>query len=265
MTFQCLPNILKKHKYLFSVAALLWFIGALTFVLTPFMRLTSAFAVFCGFCCAAYAILLQLEHSSSKPVAATARVCRITAVILICIFTVSFTVIQFFIISSEKDDDTPCNRVIVLGCGLNGKTPSAPLACRLERAYEYLEANPQCQAILCGGRGAGELISEAEAMYEYLTNREIEPSRLVCEDKSRDTRENINNALELIKSSGGSASEPIAAVSNGFHLYRLKLLMKKAGFAEVHTLCAKTPSIPVLVLNLHLREYFSVVLEYINL
>ena len=54
--------------------------------------------------------------------------------------------------------------VLVLGCSVKGERPSRMLRQRIEAATEYLEKNPDSKAVLSGGQGPDEKISEAECM-----------------------------------------------------------------------------------------------------
>ena len=62
---------------------------------------------------------------------------------------------------------------------------------RTRRALLYLEENPGTRAVLSGGKGDGERISEAEAMYRYLTEHGIDGGRLIREERSTNTKEMI--------------------------------------------------------------------------
>lgn len=261
-----LKNIYTEHKILYTVGILLTFIGAILYPFIPYIRFMLFFSVFCGVCCIIYGLLCRLEKCAIKAVRITAKICRVLALTLICIFTVSFITVQALIIDGMKENEAECEYVIVLGGGVNGTKPSAALACRLDRAAKYLNDYPKSTAILCGGQGPGELITEAQAMETYLLSRGIDSKRLIKEEQSRDTRENISNAISVIRAHTGSNSIfSTAIISNGFHLYRTKIIAKKQGIDDPVMLNAKMPPIPALIINLHLREYFSVILEYMNL
>ena len=49
---------------------------------------------------------------------------------------------------------------------------------------QYLEENPDTKAVLSGGKGEGETITEAQAMCNYLTEHGIARDRLILEEKS---------------------------------------------------------------------------------
>ena len=90
--------------------------------------------------------------------------------------------------------------IIVLGAHVNGTKLTLALLERVRRALLYLEENPGTKAVLSGGRGDGEQISEAEAMYRYLTEHGIAPERLIKEERSTNTKENLDFSLRLIGS-----------------------------------------------------------------
>ena len=58
--------------------------------------------------------------------------------------------------------------VIVLGAGLNGTTPTAPLVKRIEEGYRYMSENPDTILVASGGQGFNESISEAECIKREL-------------------------------------------------------------------------------------------------
>ena len=112
----------------------------------------------------------------------------------------------------------PCPTVIVLGCQVKGQTPSLLLRFRIDAAADYLTAHPESVAIVSGGMGSGENITEAACMYQALTDRGIDPSRLYLEDQSRNTLENLQFSKALMEREG--LRGPVAVVSNDFHIYR---------------------------------------------
>ena len=74
--------------------------------------------------------------------------------------------------------------IIVLGAHVNGTRLTLALLERTRRALQYMEDHPETKAVLSGGRGEGELITEARAMYHYLTEHGIAPERLFLEERS---------------------------------------------------------------------------------
>ena len=109
---------------------------------------------------------------------------------------------------------------------------------RLEAAKEYLDRNPEAVCIPSGGKGNGELVSEAQAMKAWLVEHGIDENRIYPEAQSRDTVENIRNSKEIMDSEG--LPKDMILVSDGFHQYRAGLIAQKQGI-EAGTVSAQTP------------------------
>lgn len=116
---------------------------------------------------------------------------------------------------------------VVLGCSVKGRKPSRILRERLEAAYAYLAENPGACAVLSGGRGRGEEISEAECMFAYLTAKGIDQGRLFLEDASSTTRENLMFSKEILRQKG--LGDRIAIITSEFHAYRAGEMAGKLG------------------------------------
>ena len=118
--------------------------------------------------------------------------------------------------------------VIVLGCAVRGERPSLTLARRCDAAIAYLEANPETVAVVSGGQGTGEDISEAEAMRRYLVARGIEESRILMEPNSESTLENFSFSREIIDAELG-ADAKLLFVTTRFHVFRSERIARTLG------------------------------------
>ena len=158
---------------------------------------------------------------------------------------------------SGPDADADVKYLIVLGAGVNGSTPSLSMTDRLQAALTYLDAHPHCTAIVSGGQGPDEDISEAEAMYRWLTAKGVDGERIVLEDRATDTLENLEYSFALIPDPDAA----VAVVSSEYHLYRAKFLAAALG-RTVSGIPAPT-SLPVLKLNYFIREALGVVYYHV--
>jgi uncharacterized SAM-binding protein YcdF (DUF218 family) len=167
-----------------------------------------------------------------------------------------YILIMHTLITSEADEipSDGADFLVVLGARLYGETPSPTLVLRLQEASEYLDRNPDTVAILSGGQGKDEWISEAEAMAKYLENKGISRHRLLIEDESTNTWENIENSFMLIDSVEGLENVKITIVSSEYHIYRAKLLARRQGI-EAEGLPAEVPS--SVVITSWIREYLA--------
>lgn len=81
--------------------------------------------------------------------------------------------------------------IIVLGAGIKGEQVTPLLASRIDQGIEILKKNPKALLIMSGGQGKGEDIPEGEAMARYAINKGIDESKIIIEDKSTNTKENL--------------------------------------------------------------------------
>ena len=187
------------------------------------------------------------------------KVLKICTLIGFCVVLISFLIIEFKIWRGGKSapqKDTEC--LVVLGAGVYGTRPSASLRSRMNAALEYLSAHPNVSAILSSGQGPGEDITEAEAMRRFFTENGIAEDRLILEEKSTDTVENLTNSFALAEANGFSN---LTIVTNEFHLYRGCRLAEKMGW-QVGRIAAPVPKQGLFPLSCYLREYCSILLMY---
>ena len=144
--------------------------------------------------------------------------------------------------------------LIVLGAGVNGTVPSLSMLNRLTAARAYLEAHPGCVAVVSGGQGPGEEISEAEAMSRWLRANGVDGNRLLLEDRATTTLENLAFSFALIPPEG---RDRVAVVSSEYHLYRAEYLARCLGYT-VAGVPART-TLPALRANYYIREALGVV------
>ncbi|MFD2443601.1 YdcF family protein [Bacillus sp. CGMCC 1.16607] len=147
--------------------------------------------------------------------------------------------------------------MIILGARVKGTVPSLALQYRIDAAAQYLTKNPQTIAIASGGKGPGEEITEAEAIKRDLTEQGIHESRIILEDKSTNTIENINFSKKLIPNN----LEKGLIVSNDFHIFRAKMIARDQGI-DLEGLPAKTPT--VALLKSYTREYLAITKYFLN-
>lgn len=177
-------------------------------------------------------------------------------VFLILGILVSFCTLGVILQASRGQPDTQLDYIVVLGAKVNGTEPSLSLSDRLLAAETYLKKYPDSIAVLSGGQGPDEQISEAECMFRQLTARGIDPQRLWLEDRSSSTWENLNFSLALIEEKTGTRPQNIGLVSSEYHLFRAELFAKDCGVQAVG-IPAKTQWFS-LRLNYFLREVAGV-------
>lgn len=159
--------------------------------------------------------------------------------ILVVVMLVAAVVFGIAVIETIGMVRAACNQppenttAVVLGCSVRETKPSRILEERMDAAYDYLIENPKAYCVLSGGQGRGEDISEAECMYRYLTERGIEERRLICEDKSTTTEENLQFSKALLAEH--EISGDITIVTSEFHAYRAAKMAEHLGMNSYST------------------------------
>ena len=178
-----------------------------------------------------------------------------TVVLLCGLALFSFT--EYHIIQASFG--TPGEEVeylVVLGAKVRPDGPSVSLWDRINAAADYLNAHPGTIAIVSGGQGADETISEAQSMHDELVKLGIDESRIWMEDKAGSTDENMRFSLDLIQEKTGTRPEKLGILSSEYHLYRASLMAKKLGIDFVGV-PAKTSRLSQLI-NHAMREVAGV-------
>ncbi len=179
-------------------------------------------------------------------------------VVLTCLGLAYFCFVEYFIIKNARTDaDAGRDYLIVLGAAVYGDQPSLTLVRRLEGTKAYLDAHPETVAIVSGGMGKGETITEAQAMHDWLIAHGVAPERVVMEPKATSTQENLKYSFDLIRERGDEPQGRVAIVSSAYHLYRAKLMARDLGVSDAAGVAAPWGYFFVM-LNYFIREAFGV-------
>ena len=177
--------------------------------------------------------------------------------ILVSLGLIYFCLVELPIVKNARTDPEPGRKyLIVLGAAVHGDSPSLALTHRLEGALDYLNRYPDSVAIVSGGRGKGENITEAECMRRQLTAMGIGGSRLLLEERSTSTAENFAFSKELLRQAGiDPETAVVAVVTNDFHCFRAHLIAQREGL----TVLDVPAEVPWLLLNAnyYVREFFA--------
>ena len=184
--------------------------------------------------------------------------------VLLAIAAICFLVLEVRIIAfSMKPCASDAKSLIVLGSQVKESGPSMDYQARLDSAYEYLIENPETIVVCTGAKGPSEPISEARGGADYLIARGIEEDRILIEDQSFNTIENLANAKKLLEEKGFDLKGVVVIVSADYHLYRANYIAGRLGYQNVS--CKGGHGLRALLPHYYTREFFAVVKEYITL
>lgn len=172
---------------------------------------------------------------------------------LLCFLVVEGMIVSGFFAKGEKNLDY----IIVLGAQLKTTGPSKVLQLRLDTAVAYLMENEDTLVIVSGGQGSNEPDTEAQGMYDYLVAKGIDSDRIIKEDKSVNTNQNIAYSSEYLNKEEAS----VGIITNNFHIFRATQIARAQGYEQVQGIAA--PAYIFLQPNNMLREFFGVVKDFL--
>ena len=194
-------------------------------------------------------LLFALKKTRPKTAGVMARL--LTAILILGSVLYGITLIPIIQASGSPSEPAP-EYIIVLGARVIGQSPSESLQERIDTAFAYLSDHPDVTAIVSGGQGPDEDISEAQCMFHALTDMGIAPNRIWIEDRSTSTRENLTFSLALIEEKTNRCPDKIGLISSEYHIFRATLVAKECG---VRALGIPAPTHRLtLKLNYYLRE-----------
>ena len=227
-----------KHRVSLILSAILVF-GGIVMALFPMAR-------YVGACVAAVGVLVFLFPRVPKWL-------RWVLGVLTALALAAFVVLEVPILRDARTDPNPeADYIIVLGAQVRGTKPSWSMHDRLVAALDYLNAYPESKAVVSGGQGPDEGCSEAEAMQTWLTAQGVAPERILLEDRSESTQENLSTSFAIIAADGGDVADGVGIVTSEYHLYRAKRMAEALG-AKPIGISAKTELV-IMRINYFIRE-----------
>lgn len=226
---------------------------------------------------AALGLFLVLTGKLPRLKVAAMCLCTVFWLCMVAFFAVEAVVFS----AGRKEPVANAAYVIVLGAQVRGEVPTLVLNARIKAAAEYLKEHPNAVAVASGGKGSGESISEAEAIKRGLVRLGIGEERILTEDCSTSTAENLRFSSKLIqnyeaekkgrnKTDGNQADgadgetvyfvpKDVVLVTNDFHVYRATRLAENLGYTKVSGLGAT--DFFAVTIQYYVREFFAIVKE----
>lgn len=155
-----------------------------------------------------------------------------TACLCVVLLFVAITEV-FLIRATFGDPKESCEYIVVLGAKVRHDAPSVALMERIRGAYDYMTEHPDVIAVVSGGQGPDEPMTEAQCMYEQLVAMGINESRIWLEDQASTTWANLNYSLELIEAKTGTRPTKLGIVSSEYHLLRAGMMAQDCGVNPV--------------------------------
>ena len=183
---------------------------------------------------------------------------RITLWVLIAAGIVWLLVTQLLVVSAFfAKPPKGLDYILVPGSQVTESGPAPITKFRLDAAYDYLSENEDTIVIVSGGAGENESLTESSVMKDYLVKRGIAAERILTEEESKNTTENIRLSSHYFDKENDS----VGIVTNNFHLFRAKAIAKKQGLKNVSGIAAPCP--PYYLPNNMVRESFGITKDFL--
>lgn len=248
-----------QHRTAYVIAAVLAVLGLILALFVVGHQYLGAALVFLGCVIAVY----RWFHDSAEKFPNIVPKLKILVSVVLLVGTGYFIFLETLILRDARTNTEPsADYIVVLGAGVNGTEPSLSLLNRLEATQDYLLEHPETVAIVSGGQGPGEDITEAQCMYDWLLSHGIESERVIRETKATSTAENLRFSMEIIQGLCGHEGGVVGIVSSEYHLHRAKQMAEDLGYVDPIGIAGKT-SYPTLLINYAIREAFGLTHYYV--
>lgn len=150
--------------------------------------------------------------------------------------------------------------ILILGCHINSDGTLTPLLrSRADRALEFArmqkkKTGKELVFVPSGGQGADETMAEADAIRAYLLAQGVPEERILTENTSVNTQENVANSVRLIKEHANGADVKTAFSTTNYHVFRAGLIAETQG---AHMEGIGSPTKRYFWINAFVREFIA--------
>lgn len=143
-------------------------------------------------------------------------------------FTFAITTYVRIVRQSWRDEARPADCIVVLGAAEYSGRPSPVLRARLDHAYDLFQRRLAPIVITTGGNGGDPRFSEGGVGRAYLMGRGIPEQDIIAETQADNTDESVERVATIMNANG---MHTCIAVSDGYHIFRIKKMLERHGFA----------------------------------
>ncbi len=140
---------------------------------------------------------------------------------------------------ATRDEARPAAAIAVFGAAEYNGRPSPVFKSRLNHALELEERGLAPLVITTGGSGGDLHFTEGGVGRDYLIQQGVAAAKILEDTRSDSTYENAEAVARMLQVRG---KDTCIAVSDGFHLYRIKLMMESLG---ITTYTSPAPESPI--------------------
>ena len=168
-----------------------------------------------------------------------AFVAAITLPLLLAVATAGIAVSVYR--QARQGQLLPVDAIVVMGAAQYNGNPSPVLLSRLDTALDAYRRGLAPIVIVTGGNQEGDVYTEAGTGRDYLVDQGLPEDAIRVEDRSTNSEENLRNAAAIARREG---IESVLIVSDGFHLFRSKMIAHDLGLTATGLPASTSPIRP---------------------
>jgi len=144
-------------------------------------------------------------------------------------------------LAARSDQQQPVDAIIVMGAAQFNGRPSAVLRARLETTYRVWRDGVAPLIIVTGGKMPGDAFTESEASRNYLVDLGVPEAAIILENEGRNSEESLGGVAQIAREQD---IEWVLIVSDGFHLFRSKMIAEGLGLEALGVPVDESPIEP---------------------
>jgi len=140
---------------------------------------------------------------------------------------------------AARNEAAPADAIVVFGAAQYDGQPSPVFKARLDHAFDLEEEGLAPLVITTGAGGGDPQFTEAGVGRDYLIQQGMAAEKILSDPSSQTTYQSVEAVARLLAE---RHARSCIAVSDGFHLYRIKLMLTARG---VKTYTSPAPGSPI--------------------
>lgn len=163
----------------------------------------------------------------------------LTAVVAVALLIGSL--IGAIFLAARADQQQPVDAIIVMGAAQFNGRPSAVLRARLDTTYRVWHDGSAPLIIVTGGKMPGDAFTESEASRDYLVDLGVPEAAIILENEGRNSEDSLGGVARIARA---QEIERVLIVSDGFHLFRSKMIAEGLGLEALGVPADESPIEP---------------------
>jgi uncharacterized SAM-binding protein YcdF (DUF218 family) len=163
----------------------------------------------------------------------------ISVVALAAVLVAEWSLYRAIRLQAARNEAAPAAAIVVFGAAEYDGQPSPVFKARLDHAFDLEEEGLAPLVITTGGGGGDPRFTEAGVGRDYLIQQGMAAEKILTDPASENTYQSVQAIGRLLST---RHAQTCIAVSDGFHLYRIKRMLAKRG---IRTYASPAPASPI--------------------